>query len=41
MNKQFLKENKWTLLVVTLNAIGVLYGTKMLVESNEELKGGK
>lgn len=41
MNKQFLKENKWTLLAAMLNTIGVLYGTRNLVENIKELKGGK
>ena len=41
MNKQFLKENKWTLLAATLNTIVVLYGTRNLVENIKELKGVK
>ena len=41
MNKQFLKENKWTLLIATINTIGVYYNTKNLVENIKELKGGK
>lgn len=45
MNKQFLKENKWTLLAATLNTIVITivvhYGTKNLVENIKELKGGK
>ena len=37
MNKQFLKENAWTLLAATLNTFAVLYGTKNLVENIKEL----
>ena len=41
MNKQFLKENKWTLLAAMLNTTAVLYGTLNLVENIKELTGGK
>ena len=41
MNKQFLKENKWTLLAATLNTMVVLYGTLNLVENIKEMTGGK
>ncbi len=41
MNKQYLKENKWTLLAATLNTICILYGTQNLVENIGELKRGK
>ena len=41
MNKQFLKENKWTLLAAMLNTMAVLYGTRNLVENIKELKVGK
>lgn len=40
MNKQFLKDNKWTLLEVALNTVAVLYSTKNLVGCIKELKDG-
>ena len=40
MNKQFLKENKWTLLPAMLNTMAVLYGTLNLAENIKEMTGG-
>ena len=41
MNKQFLKDNKWTLLAAMLNTMAVLYGTLNLAENIKEMTGGK
>ena len=41
MNKQYLKENKSTIVLAILNTFTVLYVTLNLVEIVKELKGGK
>lgn len=40
IKKQFIIENKWTLLGLALNTVAVLYSTKNIVECIKELKDG-